>query len=246
MNTAQELLKITDHLKALAVTNRQVVVVTGATGGIGRAVVDELAPDYAVVAQGRNACRLAELARYGEEIYPVRCDLTDTSSFAETFGLLPKVDALLNVAAIAPRFAFDDATAEIWSEVLHLNVTVPAELTRTLLPQLRQSTGTVVFLGSGASRKTSPNNVVYAASKHGLQALADGVRMRTQADDIRVATVSPGYVDTPMIEWDDDYPLTLPDPLIQPATVARSIRHVIEAPADTQITEIWVRPRSEA
>jgi len=52
MTTAQELLKLTDHLAALAVTNRQVVVVTGATGGIGRAIVANLAPDYAVVAQG--------------------------------------------------------------------------------------------------------------------------------------------------------------------------------------------------
>ena len=245
MTTAQQLLKITDHLKALAVTNRQVLVITGATGGIGRAIVEELADDYAIVAQGRDEAKLAELSRLGDEIYPVRCDLADTSTFAETFGLLPKVDALVHVAAIAPRYAFDDATAEIWSEVMHLNVTVPAELTRTLLPQLRESTGTVVFLGSGASRTTSPNNVVYAASKHALQALADGIRMRTKAQRIRVATVAPGHVDTPMIEWDDDYPLTLPAPLIEPSTVARSIRHVIEAPEDTQITEVWVRPRSE-
>lgn len=246
MTTAQELLKVTDHLKSLAVTNRQVVVVTGATGGIGRAIVEDLAHDYAIVAQGRDKHRLAELAGFGQQIYPVRCDLEDTHAFAETFGLLPKVDALINAAAIAPRYAFDDATAEIWSEVMHLNVTVPAELTRTLLPHLRASTGTVVYLGSGASRTTSPNNVVYAASKHALQALADGVRIRTEADRIRVATVAPGYVDTPMLEWEDNYPLVLPDTLIQPTTVARTIRHVIEAPEDTQITEVWVRPRSEA
>lgn len=246
MTTAQELLKVTDHLKALALTNRQVVVVTGATGGIGRAIVADLAHDYAVVAQGRDTDRLADLTRLGPQVYPVRCDLGDTQTFAETFGLLPKVDALINAAAIAARYAFDDATAAIWSEVMHLNVTVPAELTRILLPHLQSSTGTVVFLGSGASRTTSSNNVVYAASKHALQALADGVRQRTEADRIRVATVAPGYVDTPMIDWDDTYPLALPATLIQPATVARTIRHVIEAPEDTQITEVWVRPRSEA
>ena len=246
MNTAQVQLNITDHLSALGLTNRQIVVVTGATGGIGRAIVEELADDYAVVAQGRDEARLISLARLGEEIYPVQCDLADTAAFETTFGLLPRVDALLNVAAIAPRFAFDDATAAVWSEVLHLNVTVPAELTRTLLPQLREATGTVVFLGSGASRTTSPNNVVYAASKHALQALADGIRIRTEPDRLRVATVAPGYVDTPMIAWDDDYPLILPETLIKPSTVARTIRHVIEAPADTQITEVWIRPRTEA
>ena len=246
MNTAQVQLRITDHLHALAVTNKQIVVVTGATGGIGRAIVEDLADDYALVAQGRDEQRLIALSRLGPEIYPVRCDLADTASFEATFGLLPRVDALLNVAAIAPRFAFDDATAAIWSEVMHMNVTVPAELTRTLLPQLRETTGTVVFLGSGASRTTSPNNVVYAASKHALQALADGIRIRTEPDRLRVATVAPGYVDTPMIAWDDDYPLNLPETLINPSTVARSIRHVLEAPADTQITEVWIRPRTEA
>ena len=246
MNTAQQQLKIVDHLKALTVTNKPVVVVTGATGGIGRAIVEELVGDYAIVAQGRDEVRLLTLSRLGEEIYPVQCDLVNTDEFATTFGLLPRVDALLNVAAIAPRFAFDDANAAVWSEVMHLNVTVPSELTRTLLPQLQEATGTVVFLGSGASRATSPNNVVYAASKHALQALADGIRMRTEPDRIRVATVAPGYVDTPMIAWDDDYPLILPETLIKPSTVARTIRHVIEAPSDTQITEVWIRPRTEA
>lgn len=246
MNTAQVQLNITDHLTPLAMTNRQIVVVTGATGGIGRAIVEELADDYAVVAQGRDEARLISLAKLGEEIYPVQCDLSDTDAYETTFGLLPRVDALLNVAAIAPRFAFDDATATVWSEVMHVNVTVPAELTRTLLPQLRESTGTVVFLGSGASRTTSSNNVVYAASKHALQALADGIRLRTESDRLRVATVAPGYVDTQMIAWDDDYPLSLPETLIKPSTVARTIRHVIEAPADTQITEVWIRPRTEA
>ena len=246
MNTAQQQLRITDHLQALAVSNRPIAVVTGATGGIGRAIVSELASDYAIVAQGRDEARLLALSRLGDQIYPVRCELSDTADFTTTFGLLPRVDALLHVAAIAPRYAFDDATAAVWSQVMHLNVTVPAELTRTLIPQLRESTGTVVFLGSGASRRTSPNNVVYAASKHALQALADGIRERVAPDNIRVATVAPGFVDTAMISWDDDYPLALPDPLIAPSTVARSIRHVIEAPADTQITEVWIRPRTEA
>jgi NADP-dependent 3-hydroxy acid dehydrogenase YdfG len=245
MNTAQAQLHLTDHLAALALTNRPIVVVTGATGGIGRAIVEELSDEYAIVAQGRDEARLIALSQLGSHIYPVQCDLTDTNAFETTFGLLPKVDALLNVAAIAPRFAFDDANAAVWSEVLHLNVTVPSELTKTLLPQLREAQGTIVFLGSGASRTTSPNNVVYAASKHALQALADGIRIRTEPDRLRVATVAPGYVDTPMIAWDDDYPLILPETLIKPSTVARTIRHVIEAPADTQITEVWIRPRTE-
>src|SRR5699024_5542341 len=98
MNTAQQQLKIVDHLKALTVSNKPVVVVTGATGGIGRAIVEELVGDYAIVAQGRDEARLLTLSRLGEEIYPVQCDLVNTEEFDTTFGLLPRVDALLNVA----------------------------------------------------------------------------------------------------------------------------------------------------
>src|SRR5690625_1033980 len=95
MSTAQQMLEITDHLQALTVTNRQVVVVTGATGGIGEAIVKNLAPDYAVVAQGRDSRKLAKLSGLGQQVYPVRYDLSDTAAFAETFGRLPKVDALI-------------------------------------------------------------------------------------------------------------------------------------------------------
>lgn len=250
MNTAQQLLRLTDHLKSLAVTNKPVAVITGATGAIGRAMVKELASDYAIVAQGRDEARLLALTRLDEEIYPVQCDLNNTADFVATFGRLPRVDALLHAATIAPQFSFDDASAAIWAEVLHLNVTVPSELTRVLLPQLREATGAVVFLGSTASHRPSPHNVVYEASKHALRALADGIRERTAADHIRVATVALGSADSPQIPWDTAQS-QLPDPAdvqaqIQPSTIARTIRHVIEAPADAQLTEVWIQPRGEA
>src|SRR5699024_168733 len=193
----------------------------------GEAIVKNLAPDYAVVAQGRDSRKLAKLSGLGQQVYPVRYDLSDTAAFAETFGRLPKVDALINAAAIAPRYAFDDATAAVWSEVLHLNITVPAELTRCVLTQLKESTGTVVYLGTGASRNSSRINAVYAACKNAMQALADGWCMRTTTDGICVSTVAPGYVNTPMSDWDDNYPIVWSNTLIQPATVARSSRHVI-------------------
>src|SRR5690625_1224051 len=152
MNTAQQQLKIADHLKALAVTNKPIVLVTGATGGIGRAIVEELTGDYAIVAQGRDEVRLLTLSRLGEAIYPVQRDLASPDECGPTFGPLPRVHALLTVAAVAPRFACDDATAAAWSEVMRLSAPLPSALPRTLLPQLQESTGTEVCLGSGASR----------------------------------------------------------------------------------------------
>lgn len=240
----QTSMDLADHLDVVQNSTRPVVVLTGATGGIGTAVAHELAGDYLVVAQGRDITKLEKLAAGSDSILPVQADLTDEDHVGQ-FGRLPRVDALVNLAAIAPRFSLEDAEAMVWEEVFAVNVTAPAELTRVLLPQLRASEGTVVFLGSGASRMPAPNNVVYAASKHALQAVADSLRISVEADRVRVATVAPGFTDTPMVQWEDEYPLILPEVLIQPPTVARSIRHVIEAPADAQITEVWVRPRKE-
>src|SRR5699024_2497540 len=133
MSTAQQMLEITDHLQALTVTNRHVVVVTGATGGIGEAIVKNLAPDYAVVAQGRGSRKLAKLSVLGQQVYPVRYDLSDGAAFAQTFGRLPKVDSLIHAAAIVPRYAYDDSSAAAWSEALHRNITVFAVLKRCVL-----------------------------------------------------------------------------------------------------------------
>lgn len=230
-------------------TDLPVTVLTGATGGMGQAITEDLVQDRMVVAVGRNRDKLEQLvsnSERGDRIVPLVCDVErDLERLDELFAGLPRVDELLNVAAVAPRFRLDDARAETWDHVLRTNVTAPAELTRVLLPRLREAQGTVVFIGSGVSRASYADNVVYAASKHALQAVADGFRKQVSADGVRVATVAPGFTDTPMVQWEDDYPLTLPEVLIEPGTVARSIRHVLDAPADTQITEVWVRPRQE-
>ncbi len=227
---------------------QRVIVVTGASGGIGSQVAEDLAQDSLVVAVGRNEKRLQEVVDRSrpDGVVPLVADLNSTETTAEIFQQIPRVDALINAAAIASRFTLEDARPQDWDQAFHTNVTAPAELTRALLPQLRESRGTVVFLGSGASRSSNQYNVVYSATKHALQAVADGFRRQVANDGVRVATVAPGPTDTTMVHWDDDYPKSEPPKFIEPSTVARSIRHVVDAPEDTQITEVWVRPRIEA
>lgn len=244
-----------------------VVVVTGASGGIGSRIALDLARDRLVVAVGRRRERLEQLAHQAREeardagaaapgaVLPLVADLADVEGIRSVFSRLPRADALVHAAAVAPRATVADADPAHWRTLLETNVMAPAELTRVLLPLLLEAAapvdsqalpGTVVFLGSGASRAANPYNVAYAASKHALQALADGLRQETAAQGLRVATVAPGPVDTPMVRWEDGYPKGAPQRLIEPSTVARSVRHVLDAPADTQLTEVWVRPRVEA
>lgn len=238
-------------VRAIRATDRPVVVLTGATGGIGGQIARDLSRDRLVVAVGRDRERLAALEREAEGVVGLPADLSRLEDIEGTFSRLPRVDALVHAAAIAPRATLEDARVPEWRAMLETNVVAPAELTRVLLPRLREATAaeepaTVVFLGSGASRAVNPYNVAYAASKHALQAVADGFRQEVAGEGIRVATVAPGPTDTTMVQWDDAYPAAGPERLIRPTTVARSVRHVLDAPADTQITEVWVRPRVEA
>lgn len=209
-------------------------VVTGATGGMGREIVADLSRDHHVVAIGRNVERLAELE--GPGVTCVRADLTEDFDLPE----LDHVDVLVHAAAIAQRRSVASASRDDWEGHLSINVVAPAMLTQRLLPALNRAGGTVVFINSGAGRGGFGDNVVYAATKHALYALADGLRKSEHG--IRVSTVAPGPTDTAMLQGLTDYNR---DEVIAPTEIARAVRAVVDAGPTTQLTEIQVRPRVE-
>lgn len=246
-----------------------VAVVTGGSSGIGAEIVLDLARDHTVVAVGRNMERLhavvdrasgsapeaaatahaAAPPSNGALVIPVFADLEDPETAAEILveeiTPLGRVDVLVHCAALAPRFTVEDATPDDWRESFATNVISPAEISRALLPWLRPVKGTVVFIGSGASRTSVPFHTVYSASKHALQAMADGLRQQVAADGVRVSTVAPGPTHTPMAtaKPPHDYPVTERDFRLDATSVARTVRHVVDAPEDALISEVWVRPR---
>lgn len=222
-------------------TNRPIAVVTGATGGMGTQIVADLVRDHHVVVQGRDEEILRSFVQaYGDDNVTVwRADLVADLDALEVPDL-DRVDVLVHAAAIAERFSVATATVADWRRSMDLNVHAPAEVTRQLLPALRAAGGTVVFINSGAGRTSYPDNTVYAATKHALYAVADGLR-RSELE-LRVSTVAPGPTDTPMLKGLQDYN---PDHVIAPVEVARAVRAVIDAGPTTQLTEVQVRPRIE-
>ena len=214
-------------------------VVTGATGGMGAEIIKDLARDHRVYALGRRAGELPE----AENIVPVAIDLLsllDGAVLPTELASLERVDVLVHAAARADKRSVESARPEDWRAQMDLNVHVPAELTRLLLPALRAAEGLVVFINSGAGIHSYGDNVIYAATKHALYALADGLRLGELG--IRVSTVAPGPTDTPMLQGLQDYN---PEHVIAPVEVAKAIRATVDAGPTTQLTEIRVRPRIE-
>lgn len=229
-----------------------IAIVTGATGGMGREIVAELARTHHVYALGRDDAALAELGALAC-VTPVNSDLvTDLLDAPDASALQPlldlqRVDVVVHAAAIAQKFSVESAAVHDWRQAMDINVHVPAELTRRLLPAVRQAQGTIIFINSGAGRGSYGDNIVYAATKHALYALADGVRKAESRSGVRVTTVAPGPTDTPMLQGlhAQDDKAYVPEHYIEPVEVARAIRMVVDAGPSTQITDVAVRPRVE-
>ncbi|HST71192.1 MAG TPA: SDR family oxidoreductase [Kocuria rosea] len=226
--------------------DRPVAVVTGATGGIGRACVADLARDHDVLALGRDAARLAGLAAL-PHVTARAADLTDFASLPGVVADLDRVDVLVHSAAVAGRTTVEGASVDEWRAQLELNVMAPAELTRLLLPALRAARGTVVFINSGSGFTARAGDAVYAASKFALRALADSLRQEVEADGVSVSSVHPGPVDTAMqrdiqAALGNEY---VPERYIRPESVAAAVRAVVDAGEDAQLTTLSVRPGAE-
>ncbi len=138
-----------------------------------------------------------------------------------------------------------DLTPALWEQQLAVNLVAPAELTRLLLPVLRVSRGHVVFVNSGAGLRASPGWSAYAASKHGLRALADALRQEEAEHGVRVTSVYPGRTATPMQERvhrqeGQEYDAAR---FITPDAVATTILAALDLPRDAHLTDLTVRPQ---
>jgi NADP-dependent 3-hydroxy acid dehydrogenase YdfG len=232
----------------MADDNRPVVLVTGATRGIGRAVADALAADHRLLVGGRSADAVADVCAELPDAEPFVADLTDETSVAEAVGRLDPVPALAGLvhsAGVLGSGAVADLERRDWRHTLEVNVVAVADLTRRLLPKVRAARGTVVVVNSGSGLRSSAEGSLYAASKFAVRAFADGLRQEERAHGVRVSTVYPGRVATDMQrelreyeggEYDEaDY--------LRPESVAAAVRFALTAPDEACVEDLSIRPR---
>jgi len=238
----------------------KVVVITGASSGIGEATAIMLAERGAKVVLGaRGLNRLEALARRimgagGEVAYAQtdvrrREDLTSLVKLA--LDRYDQLDVLVNNAGIMPVSPLDDLRVEDWENMIDINIKGVLYGIAAALPVFRkQGFGHFVNTASTAGHKTVPNQSVYSATKFAVRAISEGLRMEA-GEKLRVTIISPGFVNTNFAEG-----VTNPEVKTQlenardkfalpPEAIARAIVFAIEQPSDVDVNEIIVRPTAQ-
>ncbi|GEP46992.1 SDR family oxidoreductase [Microbacterium saccharophilum] len=224
----------------------QIHVLTGAGSGIGLAVARRLldrGDRLIVVARDRRRASEVEAELPGSRA--VVADLSRPEQIAAAVADLPgHVDSVIHAAGIVDLGEVADAPLLSWTDQLTVNLVAPAELTRVLLPSIRAARGQVLFINSGAGLTAHPGWGAYAASKHGLKALADALRGEEAPHGVRVTTVYPGRTATPMQarvheQEGRDYD---PGAFIDPESVADAVMTALTLPRDAVISDLTVRP----
>ena len=223
-----------------------IALVTGATKGVGRKIALCLAADgLNVLATGRNRDDLKglqeEIIRNGGECIIFPAELTDKTQVVRLVNQVEKLDGKLTVlvhsAGIAEVGTIKEMDFHLWQQTLAINLTSPFLLTQKCLPLLGKGAH-IFFINSVSGHETFPEWSAYSASKWGLRALADTLRKEVVGLGIKVTTIYPASVDTPMQEklpydWDRTK-------MLQPDDIARAILNCYRQPADVQIKELVI------
>jgi NAD(P)-dependent dehydrogenase (short-subunit alcohol dehydrogenase family) len=224
-----------------------VVVVTGASSGIGRATVEALASGGAtVVAVARRRGPLEELAAAhpGDEdgrgrVLAMPADVTEPSALeevaAETVGRTGKLDAWVNNAAVNQYGRFEEVPLDEWRRVVEVNLFGYANGARASLPWFReQGQGVLINVASVLAKVPAPMQSAYVASKYGIRGMTESLRQELlDAPGIELCTVLPGPIDTPLFQHAANRTGVVvkpPEPTVDAARVAAAIVKLIRRP----------------
>jgi NADP-dependent 3-hydroxy acid dehydrogenase YdfG len=235
----------------------KVIVITGASSGLGEATARHLSAQGATVVLGaRRIDRLTslagELTRSGGKVLVRATDVTICDQVKElvdaavqTFG---RIDVMINNAGLMPSSPLERLKIDDWNRMIDVNIKGVLYGIAAALPYMKnQKFGHIINVSSVAGHKIRPGGAVYSATKHAVRALSEGLRMEVKPYNIRTTIISPGAVDT-------ELPNSVTEPDIAevmhkvyefaiPAdSFARAVAYAISQPDDVDINEILFRP----
>jgi len=230
----------------------KVILITGASSGIGAGIARELGQAGAKLALGaRRTDRLEALAdEIGGDVLARRLDVTDradVAAFADAarrrFG---RIDVIVNNAGVMPLSLMASLKVDEWDRMVDVNIKGVLYGIAAVLPEMTErGSGHVINIASIGALQVSPTAAVYCATKYAVRAISDGLRQEN--DRIRVTCIHPGVVESELAH-------TITDPVaveamktyraiaLRPDAIARAVRFAIEQPDDVDVNEIVVRP----
>jgi NADP-dependent 3-hydroxy acid dehydrogenase YdfG len=239
----------------------KVIVITGASSGMGEAAARHLAAKGARVVLGaRRADRIealaAEITTAGGQATAVATDVTkreDVQALVDTaVATYGRVDVLINNAGLMPLSSMDRLKVEEWDRMIDVNIKGVLYGIAAALPHMQgQRSGHIINLSSVAGHKIFGGSAVYSATKSAVRVISEGLRAEVASHNIRVTIISPGAVKTELLDHisEADVQKANQDYVGQvgvPAeTFARLVAFAISEPEDVSVNEILFRPTAQ-
>lgn len=237
----------------------KVILITGASGGIGEGIARELGSAGAKVLLGaRRLDRIeavaADIKTAGGIAKAVALDVTNRQSMADfaraAVDEWGRIDVLINNAGIMPLSPLAAGKLDEWERMIDVNIKGVLWGVGAVIPIMKsQGSGQIINIGSIGALSVVPTAAVYCATKFAVRAISDGLRQ--ESTKIRVTCVNPGVVESDLASTiSHEETMAAMDAYraiaLQPADIARAVRQVIEAPEGVDTTEITIRPTASA
>ncbi|MER9882624.1 SDR family oxidoreductase [Mesorhizobium sp. M0118] len=239
----------------------KVVVITGASSGLGEATARHLAARGASVVLGaRRSHRIdalvQELTAAGFKAKAVTTDVTDTgqvqnlvNTAVREFG---RIDVMLNNAGLMPLAPLERLKVDEWDRMIDVNIKGVLYGIAAALPYMKeQRSGHIINVSSVYGHVVDPGAAVYCATKFAVRALSEGLRKEVKPYNIRTTVISPGAVSTELLEHISEQDIQqgtrdfVSKIAVGPDTFARTVAFAINEPEDVDINEILFRPTAQ-
>ncbi|MES1257218.1 MAG: SDR family oxidoreductase [Acidobacteriota bacterium] len=226
----------------------QVVIVVGASSGMGRDIAVQFAGEGArVMASARRADRLAELEPYGIASHPADAsDVAAMEALAQaTLQRFGRIDILVFATGTnIPDRALNRLTPELWDRMVNVNLSGAYYATRAVLPAMRtQQAGSIYYISSKSAVIPDESGAAYQAAKRGLAGLSQAVQVEEKQNGIRTCVVCPGLTDTEiLLQRPVKTPAETLAKALQSEDVAELVVALAKLPARAWVPEVHIFP----
>ena len=227
--------------------NKPIAIVTGASTGIGRSLSIKLSNQYFVYLISRNKENLNKTKELiniqNNDCKIIISDISKNESIDDIYSQIEhkeKIELLINNAGIGIFKNITDTSIKDWDNTLNTNLRGSFLMTKMVIDDLKsKKNGKIVFISSVAGLQPYKNSTAYVSSKYGLRGFASALREELREFNIKVITVFPGAVNTPI--WNNKNMEELRKDMMKPDDLTETIFHAINAPNNCVTEEITIR-----